>query len=129
MIFQITEAVPRRLNMQQSRGKKSVKLSHAALLWSHCLGNTINYKGFPKHFQHFLYFIQSQQEKAAVFSVINYKCPICFCSNMEQYVSSHMHRVIKMVWYGDVYLKQWALLNFLWQKKKSVTNIHKQLQQ
>lgn len=33
-----------------------------------------------------------------------------------------------MAWYGDVCLKQWASLNFLWQEKKSVTNIHKQLQ-
>ena len=83
MIFQITEPVPRGTLAMWSRGKNSVRLSHAALLSLHCLGNTNNYKCFPKHFQHFLYFIQNKQEMTAVFSVINYECPACFCSTVE----------------------------------------------
>ena len=53
MIFQITKAVPSWMNALQSRGKKSVGLSHDALLSSHCLGNTNKYKGFPKRFAAF----------------------------------------------------------------------------
>jgi hypothetical protein len=35
-------------------------------------------------------------------------------------------QTIKMTWYGDVRLKQWADSEFLVAEKKSVTNIHKQ---
>lgn len=37
---------------------------------------------------------------------------------------AHAQGVVKMVWYGDVHIKQRAVIKFLVTKKGSVTNIH-----
>jgi hypothetical protein len=62
----------------------------------------------------------------AVFSV-SYKCPTCFCSTVEQYIFSHVRRdnqngmSVWWVWNSGHY---WISYN----RKKSLMNIHKQLQ-
>jgi hypothetical protein len=37
--------------------------------------------------QHFLY-LKSTGSVCAIFSLVNFKCPTCYCSTVEQYVVS-----------------------------------------
>ena len=57
----------------------------------------------------------------AVFSVVSYECPACFCSTVEQYIFSHVHRDHQN---GMVVWCVWISCG----RKKSLMNIHKQLQ-
>jgi hypothetical protein len=77
MIFQVTEAVPRG-GGGKTRNKieeRKVRLSHAALLSSHCIGNSNKYKGCPKCFATLSILHAKLQEMTAVFSVVSYECP------------------------------------------------------
>ena len=71
---------------------RKVRLSHTALLSSHCLGNSNKYNSCPKHFASLSILHAELQEMTAVFSVVSYECPACFCSTVEQYIFSHVHR-------------------------------------
>lgn len=39
----------------------------------------------------------------------------------------HTQGVIRVVWYGDVRIKQWVIIEFLVDEKESVTNFHNHL--
>ena len=72
-------------------------------------------------------FSQNQQEMSDIFSVVNFEYTACYCCSVE-YILLHMSKRLSK-WHGMVMclLSNGLLLNFLWQKKKSVTKIHRQL--
>jgi len=55
--------------------ERKARLSHVALLSSHCIGNSNKYKGCPKHFETLSILHAKQQEMTAVFSVVSYEYP------------------------------------------------------
>ena len=75
-----------------------------------------------------LLFSQNLKEISAIFSVVNFECPACYCSATEQCVFSRMHWAFtKMACYGDVPFKQRAVSELIVARKGLATNIHKPL--
>jgi len=80
-----------------------------------------------KVLQPFLYFIQNQPEISAVFSVVDNECTFVTAVPWENTFLHMWKGVVKMAWYGDVLIKQWAVTEALVAEKESVSNNHQQL--
>jgi len=91
------------------------------------MGNSNKCKGCPKCFASLSILHANLQEMTAVFSVVSYEHPAWSCSTVEQYVFSYVCRgrqngvVVWCVWNSGCYLISCG-------RNKSVTDIHKQLQ-
>ena len=79
-------------------------------------------KDAQKVLQHFLYFSQNQQEMSVALLWLIFN--VLLATVVQQI---NRYRVVKITFYGNVLLKQQAVIGFLVAENESVTNIHQQL--